>query len=111
MRQVPPSKLGAWVMLILATIVALFDALVYIKFRGQLLANNRDFMVTLRAATWDTVLFIGLFIVFFFFSLVSNVKFSRYRRFWGFNFGGFLGRLIILGEYAAYVLAIVFLFV
>ena len=106
-----PSKAGAWVLLILALIAALIDVYFWLPVYRACQASNHNVMEVIKTHTKATALFIGVFAVYFLFSLLANIKFSRCRKYWGPGFGIVLGRIFILLSYAAYAIAIIALFI
>ena len=110
MDRLPPKRTGAWVALIFASIIALVDVYFWLPFFRACQANNHNVLAAIQTNMKTFALFAGVAAVFFVFSTIANVKFSRAKRFWGGSFGGFLGRFIIILEYAAYAAAIAFCF-
>lgn len=106
-----PSRGGAWALLIFASIIALADVYFWLPFYRACQAMDHNVLAAIKANVKTFALFAGVFAVFFLFSLLANIKFSRCKRFWGGGFGIFLGRLIILLEYAAYAFAVIALFI
>ena len=106
-----PRKRGAWIILILATIFALLDALVYIKLYRVVGSLNGDIVTAIKEHVKLFAAFVGFALFYFVLSTISNVKFSVNKRTWGMTFGGVIGRGIIILEYVAYALAIIFLLV
>ena len=108
--KMPPTRTGAWVMLIFASIAALVDVYFWLPIYRACQAANHNVLSVVKSNTRATALFILVAFVFFFFSIIASIKFSKAGKFWGRSFGGFLGRLVILLEYAVYVFAILLLF-
>lgn len=106
-----PSKAGAWALLIIASIIALVSVYFWLPVYRACQAANHNVLEVIKSSTKAFALYAGLFAVFFIISVISNIKFNRCRRYWGPGFGIFLGRLIILLEYAAFAVSIVALFI
>ena len=106
-----PSKGGAWALLIFASIIALVDVYFWLPFYRICQSLNHNVLEAIKTNVQTFAIFAGIAAAFFLFSLLANIKFSRCRRFWGPGFGIFLGRLIILLEYAAYAFAIIAFFI
>ena len=108
--QEPPKKVGAWVFLILATIVALANVYFWLPFYRACQGLDHNVLQAIKDYTKVFALHIVFMAGFFVLSTVSNVKFSRAKRFYGRSAGGIIGRIIILLEYAIYVFSVVLLF-
>ena len=102
---------GGWVFLILATIALLGCLYPWLKLNAAIKELDKNVLAAIKANALQFVLFCGLAVVWFIFTIVSNVRFSRRRRIFGFNFGSMLGRFFLLGEYAAFVILIVVWFI
>ena len=109
--QKVPSKGAAWAWLIFATIIALVDVYFWLPFARACAANNHNVLATIQAYPLGFAAFAGIAAVFFIFSVIANVKFSRCSKFWGRSFGGFLGKFLIFLEYLAYVGAVLLFFI
>jgi len=106
-----PSRAGAWGLLVFASIIAAVDVYFWLPFYRACQALNHNVLEAIKTNVQSFALFAGIAAVYFIFSIIANVKFSRCSRFFGPSFGGILGRLLILIEYAAYAFAIIALFI
>ena len=102
---------GGWVVLILATIAILFAAYPYMELYPAFRSLDKNIMELFKQHATIAALFIGLSVVWFILTIAANVKFSRHRRYYGRNFGDFLGNFFVFLEYAGYALLIVLLFI
>ena len=111
-QDYPQEKTGGgWVFLILATMFLLGSLYPYLKLDTALTDANRDYLGVIKANPLIVALFGGLVLVWFIFTIASNIRFSKHKRVWGGSFGTFLGRFFIFLEYAAFALLIVFWFI
>ena len=101
---------GGWVILILATITILFALFPYLKLLTAFKALDRNFLALLKQYTTMSALFNGLSFLWFFLTILANVRFSRHRKLFGPRFGSVIGSLFIFLEYCGYALLIVVLF-
>ena len=106
-----PSKGGAWAWLIFASIIALVDVYFWLPVYRACQANGHDVLGAIKGDIKSFALFAGVFAVYFIFSVIANVKFSRCNKFWGVSFGRILGKIIIFLEYAVYAFSIVAFFI
>ena len=109
-REKIPGRTGAWIALILGSIVALASVFFWLPFWRQCQALDHNVMAAIQANMEKFAIYVSMAAIFLVFSIIASVKFSRAGKFWGPSFSGFLGRFIILLEYAAYAFSVVALF-